>query len=44
MQTFPLFANLTGRPVLVIGGGTVAERKAHALLDAGARYTWPPRS
>ncbi len=37
MQTFPLFANLTGRPVLVIGGGTVAERKAHALLDAGAQ-------
>ncbi len=36
MQTFPLFANLAGRPVLVIGGGTVAERKAHALLDAGA--------
>ena len=37
MQTFPLFADLAGRPVLVIGGGTVAERKAHALLEAGAR-------
>src|SRR5690606_36689403 len=37
MQTFPLFANLAGRPVLVIGGGTVAERKTHALLEAGAR-------
>ena len=36
MQTFPLFANLAGRAVLVIGGGTVAERKTHALLDAGA--------
>jgi len=36
MQTFPLFADLAGRPVLVIGGGTVAERKAHALLEAGA--------
>ncbi|AHG65035.1 siroheme synthase CysG [Advenella mimigardefordensis] len=37
MQTFPLFADLAERPVLVIGGGTVAERKAHALLEAGAR-------
>ncbi len=36
MQTFPLFANLAGRPVLVVGGGTVAERKTHALIDANA--------
>ncbi len=36
MQTFPLFANLSGRPVLVVGGGVVAERKSQALLDAGA--------
>jgi len=34
---YPLFADLAGLPVLVVGGGSVAERKASALLDAGAR-------
>lgn len=34
---FPLFADLRGRAVLVVGGGTVAARKVEALLEAGAR-------
>lgn len=34
---FPLFADLSGRAVLVVGGGAVAERKVSALLHAGAR-------
>jgi len=33
---FPLFADLKGRAVLVVGGGSVAERKTEALLHAGA--------
>lgn len=34
---FPLFADLHDRPVLVLGGGTVARRKVEALLHAKAR-------
>jgi uroporphyrin-III C-methyltransferase/precorrin-2 dehydrogenase/sirohydrochlorin ferrochelatase len=33
---FPLFADLRGRTVLVVGGGAVAARKVAALLEAGA--------
>lgn len=37
MRLFPLFADLQGRPVLVVGGGMVAQRKIQALLEAGAQ-------
>src|SRR5207248_2787644 len=33
---YPLFLDLEGRDVLVVGGGAVAERKVSDLLDAGA--------
>ena len=37
MRYFPLFLDLDGRDVLVIGGGTVALRKIETLRSAGAR-------
>ena len=36
---YPIFADLTGRPVLVVGGGAVAVRKVAALHAAGAGVT-----
>ncbi|MGH8174278.1 MAG: siroheme synthase CysG [Rhodanobacteraceae bacterium] len=36
MALFPLFADLAGRTVLVVGGGAVAERKIAALIRSGA--------
>ncbi|MEY2167929.1 MULTISPECIES: siroheme synthase CysG [unclassified Rhodanobacter] len=39
MKLYPLFADMHGLPVLVVGGGSVARRKAAALCDAGARVT-----
>lgn len=39
MHYYPLFLNLKGRPVAVIGGGAVAERKIATLLKAGAAVT-----
>ncbi|MDJ0929232.1 MAG: siroheme synthase CysG [Gammaproteobacteria bacterium] len=39
MDYFPLFADLKGRPCLVVGGGSVALRKVRQLSRAGARVT-----
>lgn len=36
---YPTALRLLGRPVLVVGGGPVATRRAKGLLDAGARVT-----
>ncbi|MFS0717616.1 uroporphyrinogen-III C-methyltransferase [Arthrobacter sp. 1P04PC] len=36
---YPAALRLLGRPVLVVGGGPVAARRAKGLLDAGARVT-----
>jgi uroporphyrin-III C-methyltransferase/precorrin-2 dehydrogenase/sirohydrochlorin ferrochelatase len=35
----PIFIDLTGHPVIVVGGGDVAERKTGTLLEAGAQVT-----
>ncbi|MEO5830464.1 MAG: siroheme synthase CysG [Rhodanobacter sp.] len=39
MKLYPLFADVSRRAVLVVGGGPVAERKVAGLLDAGAQVT-----
>lgn len=39
MQHLPLFADLKSRAVLVVGGGTVAERRVSLLLEAQAVVT-----
>ncbi|MGJ4730159.1 precorrin-2 dehydrogenase/sirohydrochlorin ferrochelatase family protein [Luteimonas sp. SDU101] len=36
-RLFPLFADLRGRAVLVVGGGAVAARKVEALAGTGAQ-------
>ncbi len=38
-QLYPLFADVTDRTVLVVGGGHVAERKVLGLLESGAQIT-----
>ncbi|MFM5005846.1 siroheme synthase CysG [Aeromonas hydrophila] len=37
MDYLPIFCRLDNKPVLLVGGGEVAERKARLLLDAGAQ-------
>lgn len=39
MKYYPAYLDLRERPCVVIGGGTVAERKTLALLEAGADVT-----
>src|SRR5215470_5354324 len=39
MRFYPIYLDLKGRDVLVVGGGAVAEGKALQLLEAGARVT-----
>ncbi|OXM86877.1 precorrin-2 dehydrogenase/sirohydrochlorin ferrochelatase family protein [Paenibacillus rigui] len=36
---YPLLVDLWGKPCVIVGGGTVAERKAQGLLEAGGRIT-----
>ncbi|MEE9351621.1 MAG: siroheme synthase CysG [Thiotrichaceae bacterium] len=39
MDHYPAFLNLKDRPVSVIGGGSVAERKVENLINAGSNIT-----
>ncbi|WP_421213823.1 siroheme synthase CysG [Aeromonas dhakensis] len=39
MDYLPIFCQLDNKPVLLVGGGEVAQRKARLLLDAGAQLT-----
>src|SRR5262247_1938955 len=39
MRYYPIYLDLKGRDVLVVGGGAVAEGKALQLVEAGARVT-----
>lgn len=39
VRYYPVFLDIAGKPVVVIGGGEVALRKVEGLLDASARVT-----
>ncbi len=36
---YPMFVDLTGKPVLVVGAGKIAGRKVDSLLESGAEIT-----
>ena len=37
MRYYPIFLDIKGNPCVVVGGGSVAERKVLSLLDSGAK-------
>jgi precorrin-2 dehydrogenase/sirohydrochlorin ferrochelatase len=39
VRYYPVFLDLAGKPVVVIGGGNIAHQKMENLLKAGARVT-----
>jgi len=39
MRYYPVFLNIADKPVVVIGGGTIAQQKVEGLVDAGAQVT-----
>lgn len=39
MGYYPILLDMAGRPCVVIGGGSVAERKVEGLLDVGANVS-----
>ena len=39
MRYYPVFLDIADKPVVVIGGGTIAEQKLGGLRDAGATVT-----
>lgn len=39
MKHFPIFINIKNKPILIIGGGNVALRKAKSIVSAGGKVT-----
>ena len=39
MRYYPVFLDIADKPVVVIGGGILAEQHTGGLLDAGAKVT-----
>jgi len=37
MRYYPIFLDIKGNPCVVVGGGSVADRKVLSLLDGGAK-------